>query len=271
MTKLSKYHGLGNDFLVALSDDNDDLEADPELARRLCDRRRGVGADGLIVGLAPTDASNDAAMVLLNSDGSVAEISGNGIRCLGQAILRRRASTAAPCADGTELRVETAGGLRSLTLLGGAVDSEVWIDVDMGEVLPGPDPSPASLAYPAARVATFDVGNPHLVLLVDDPAMVDLAVDGPALEAGYPEGINVHFVRGDGAHSLELSVWERGAGITEACGSGATVAAVAATSWGIVEGAVSVSMPGGTAEVEVVGSHAHLRGPSTFVAEVTVP
>lgn len=271
MTKLSKYHGLGNDFLVALTDDNPGLEVDPDLARHLCDRRRGIGADGLILGLAPTDASNDAAMVLLNSDGSEAEISGNGIRCLGQAVLRRRAGTEGPAPEGTELRVESGGGLRSLLLVRGDVESEVWIDVDMGEVVPGPERSPASLAYPAAQVATFDVGNPHLVLLVDNPGTVDLAVDGPALEAGYPGGINVSFVRAVGANSLELSVWERGAGITEACGSGATAAAVAATSWGIAEGAVSVSMPGGTAEVEVVDSHAHLRGPSTFVGEVTVP
>jgi diaminopimelate epimerase len=271
VTTLSKHHGLGNDFLVALEADNPGLAPDASLARSLCDRRRGIGADGLVLGLAPSDPSNDAAMVLLNADGSEAEISGNGIRCLGQAILRRSAGHDGPGSGGTRLSIETAGGLRELSVLRGDPCAEIWMDVSMGEVREGPEPTPASLAYPAARLATLDVGNPHLVLLVDDPGEVDLPVDGPALESGYPAGINVHFVRPTGDHGLELSVWERGAGVTEACGSGATAAAVAAMQWGVVRGPVTVSMPGGEAEVELVGAEAHLRGPATFVAEVVVP
>ena len=286
MTRLTKHHGLGNDFLVALEADNPGITPDPDVAVHLCDRRRGIGADGLVYGLAPRDPAHDAEMVLLNSDGTAAEISGNGIRCLGQAILRIRTDGGAASADpggagqggsgdeaavGTELAIETPGGLRSLVVTGGEVASELWSDVDMGRVSPGPEPSAATLAYPAAMMATLDVGNPHLVSLVDDPWSVELEVDGPALEAGYRDGINVHFVRAAGPHEIDLAVWERGAGVTEACGSGATAAVAAATAWGIVDGAVSVTMPGGSAEVEVIDGRAHLRGPSVYVGEVIVP
>ena len=188
MLRLTKHHGLGNDFLVALAQDNPGLAPDPEVARSLCDRRRGIGADGLILGLEPSEEGDDACMVLLNADGSEAEISGNGIRCLAQALLR-----AAGRSEGS-LRIETAGGVRALRTVRGDADGEVWIQVDMGQVRPGPTLAPASAAYAALHRTTLDIGNPHLVLHVEDPHAVDLAVDGARLEAEYPDGINVHFV-----------------------------------------------------------------------------
>jgi diaminopimelate epimerase len=111
---LAKYHGLGNDFLVALAADNPDLRADPAVAVALCDRHRGIGADGLVLGLA-ADAGADARMVLLNSDGSEAEISGNGVRCLAQAILRRAGRS-----DGT-VEIDTPGGRRRVRTVRGDV------------------------------------------------------------------------------------------------------------------------------------------------------
>jgi diaminopimelate epimerase len=265
VARYGKYHGLGNDFLVALAADNPDLHAEAGVARALCDRRRGVGADGLVLGLPPRDPQADARMVLLNADGSEAEISGNGIRCLAQALLRHEGRS-----EG-ELAIETPGGLRRLRVVRGEVEGEVWIDVDMGRAGPGPEPSAATLAYPAAHVGTVAIGNPHLVVEVDDPSAIDLTVDGPALEAGYAEGINVHFVRALDPQHLELRVWERGAGVTEACGSGACAAVVAAEGWGLVTGRVQVLMPGGDAQVELVGGALHLTGPSQFVAEVITP
>lgn len=262
MARYGKYHGLGNDFLVALAADNPDLHADPALARALCDRHRGVGADGLLLGLPPVSDDADARMVLLNADGSEAEISGNGIRCLAQALLRRHGR-----AEG-ELRIDSPGGLRQLRVVRGDVEREVWIDVDMGPVGAGPELSPATLAYPAARAASLTIGNPHLVLLVDDPSAVALDVDGPALESGYPEGINVHFVRVVDSGHLELRVWERGSGITEACGSGACAAVAAVEGWGLAVGPVRVAMPGGEVQVELVDGSVHLLGPSRYVAEV---
>ena len=265
MLRLTKYHGLGNDFLVALWSDNPGLTPDPEQARAVCDRRRGVGADGLLYALAPGGDEADVHMVLLNADGSEAEVSGNGIRCLGQAVLRHTGRR-----EG-DVIVETAGGVRRLRTVRGQVDGELWMRVDMGAVRPGPALSPVAEAYPARRRATVDVGNPHLVLLVDDPGAVDLSTDGPPLEASFPAGINVHVVAVPDAHDIRLRVWERGAGITQACGSGAVAAVAAAHDWGLVGDRVEVHMPGGDATVELADDTVYLTGPSTFVAEVMVP
>jgi diaminopimelate epimerase len=265
VARYTKLHGLGNDFLVALASDNPGLHPDPAVARAVCDRRRGIGADGLVLGLPAVGTMADARMVLLNADGSEAEISGNGIRCLAQALLHGQGRS-----EG-DLVIETPGGERALRVVKGDVGSEVWMDVDMGPIAEGPELSAATIAYPASRAATVDIGNPHLVLVVDDPESVALEVDGPALEAGYPGGINVHFVRVVDADTIDLRVWERGAGVTEACGSGASAAAAAAHGWGMVKGRVGVRMPGGEAFVELVDGSVHLIGPSQFVAEVTTP
>lgn len=265
MLHLTKHHGLGNDFLVALAVDNPELVPDPGVARALCDRRTGVGADGLLYALAPSEPGHDACMVLLNSDGSEAEISGNGIRCLAQALLRAEGQNEAT------LSVETPGGVRTLRTVRGDVDGELWVQVDMGPAGPGPEMGPASHGFAADRRATIDIGNPHLVLLVTEPDRVDLAVAGPALEEDYEAGINVHAVVVEARDRLRLRVWERGAGITRACGSGAVAATVAAQDWGLVDDRVVVSMPGGEAVVERSGTTMLLTGPSVFVAEVRVP
>jgi diaminopimelate epimerase len=263
--RLTKYHGLGNDFLVALWSDNPGLTPDPVVVRDLCDRRRGVGADGVIYALAPGGDDADVHMVLLNADGSEAEISGNGIRCLGQAVLRHTGR-----GEG-DVVVETAGGVRRLRTVRGDVDGELWMRVDMGPARPGPELSTEARGYPARDRATVDVGNPHLVLLVDDPAAVDVGGDGPPLEASFASGVNVHFISVPDDDHIELRVWERGAGVTQACGSGAVAAVVAAHGWGLVGDRVDVHMPGGGAVVELDGDTVHLTGPSTFVAEVVVP
>jgi diaminopimelate epimerase len=262
---LTKHHGLGNDFLVALAADNPELVPDPSVARALCDRRTGLGADGLLYALAPSETDHDACMVLLNSDGSEAEISGNGIRCLGQALLRAEGQN-----EGM-LRVETPGGVRTLRTVRGDADGELWLQVDMGPARPGPELGAASLDFAADRRATVDIGNPHLVLLVRDPDRVDLAVVGPGLEQDYEAGINVHVVAVEARDRLRLRVWERGAGITMACGSGAVAATVAAQDWGLVDDRVVVSMPGGEAVVERSDTTMLLTGPAVFVAEVRVP
>ncbi|UDY36816.1 diaminopimelate epimerase [Dermatobacter hominis] len=270
MLRLTKFHGLGNDFLVAHWLDHVDaarpaLTPDPEVARALCARHTGVGADGLIYALPPGGGDADVHMVLLNADGSEAEISGNGIRCLAQAVLRREGR-----GEGDVL-VETAGGLRQLRTVKGDVDGELWTQVDMGEPTDGPTPSAAAQEFPALQRATVDIGNPHVVFLVEDPDAVDLTAVGPDLERSFAAGINVHVVAPTSDEDLELRVWERGVGITQACGSGAVAATVAAHRWGSVGPHVNVHMPGGVAVVDVDGPRALLTGPSTFVAEVVVP
>ena len=265
MLHLTKHHGLGNDFLVALAADNPDLVPDPALARSLCDRRTGIGADGLLLGLVPSEPDHDACMVLLNSDGSEAEISGNGIRCLAQALLRSEGQ-----GEGT-LRIETAGGVRRCgrcvaTWTPSCGCRSTWVPPD-----PGRPSAPGRWRSTRLHRSTVDIGNPHLVLLVQEPDLVDLARLGPLLEADHADGINVHLIAVERRDRLRLRVWERGAGITMACGSGAVAAVVAAHEWGMVDDRVTVAMPGGEAVVERTEHSMLLTGPAVFVAEVRVP
>ena len=265
--RLSKHHGLANDFLVALDEVNDRaLTVDGDLARRLCNRRTGIGADGLIHGARPIDDADhlDVVMHLYNSDGSRAEMSGNGIRCLVQAVAHARHREA-----GT-FRVATDGGVRILELepiSAGIVE----VSVDMGPARPGPDvPSPVESEL-GARHATVDMGNPHLVIESDAPELVDLATRGGWLEQQFEGGINVEFIAKDDGHAdgIVLRVWERGAGVTQACGSGACAAAHVAHAWGLVGETATVEMPGGSARVQL-GEHVVLIGPSEFIATIEV-
>ena len=272
--QLSKLHGLGNDFLV-LVDLDDVTPIDAGLAIALCDRRRGIGADGLIR-VSPGTEGADVTMVLRNADGGMAEMSGNGIRCLALAVARHRGVAE------LDLTVATGGGVRGLRLStghGGTAD----VEVDMGKARPGPEPDTGWLSLPVTAVlldgpdgpypgiSTLDLGNPHLVVLVDDPGAVDLADSGPVAEAQFADGINVGFVapaRGE-LDALDLRVWERGAGITEACGTGATAAAHAAHEWGLVGERVTVHLPGGDVRVSI-GDTLVLSGPAVHVADCTV-
>ncbi len=262
---LTKHHGLGNDFLVAFHPGTDDLAA---LAVRLCDRRRGIGADGLLIGeSAPGKA---ARMTLFNADGSRAEMSGNGIRCFAQALAMRRG-------DLDPQVIETDAGDKLVTLT--ATDDADTIDarVDMGEVSPLDEPENWSSlgCHPDRPVAHLSLGNPHSVVGVDDVAVVDL-VD---LGAKVPQ-INLEIVEpGPEPDAVTMRVHERGAGITEACGTGACASAFAARSWGLVASTardVTVHMDGGTAVVsfdDEQPGRAVLTGPATYVAtaEVRVP
>ncbi|HRW38360.1 MAG TPA: diaminopimelate epimerase [Aquihabitans sp.] len=272
--RLTKHHGLGNDFLVHLTDDLvafDDRAAWIERGRRWCHRHRGVGADGLLVGLhGPSAGDVDLAMLLVNADGSIAEMSGNGIRCFAQAEALRRNQ------ERGSLRIRTDGGLRTVEYA--ATDTPrrhqgtIEASVDMGPAKPGPQSDrPAIEATGEQRRATFDLGNPHLVLLVDDPEAVDLAIEGAAQEAAFAAGMNVHFVAPTAGEddAMTMRVWERGAGVTEACGTGATAVARAAHDWGLVGERVVVHMPGGDVLV-AVGDPMVLRGPSEFVAGIVV-
>ncbi len=258
---LTKHHGLGNDFLVALAMANPSLDPDALRARGLCDRHRGIGADGLLWGLPPDDPEHDLRMVLHNADGSEAEISGNGIRCLAQAFLRDRGER-----SGVVL-VETAAGLRRLEAGPTDDDDTDLLEVNMGPVSAGPD---APEVAGALRQISLSVGNPHLIVEVDQLDGVDPGDRGPEIEATVPGGINVHFLVPGGPDVIRLLHWERGAGVTEACGSGAVAAAVAAMRWGLVGETVAVRMPGGDAVVTIGddGASTSLRGPATFVAEI---
>jgi diaminopimelate epimerase len=261
--RLSKHEGAGNDFLVLL-DPFDQLRLTETEVRSLCDRRRGVGADGLIR-VGPGTGGAEVSMELHNADGGLAETSGNGLRCLAQAAVD------AALVDPPRFAVATGAGLATIDYQGADGAGRARATVTLGAVrLVGPattDPA----GRPTQRV---DTGNPHLVVRCDDPATIDLAVVGPKLAAEFPDGINVEFITaGPGEDEITMRVWERGVGETWACGSGSCAAAAAAHSWGLVGTSVSVRNPGGTLEValgEKDGDPVLLGGPVRRVADVVV-
>jgi diaminopimelate epimerase len=178
--------------------------------------------------------------------------------------------------DDIELLVATDGGLRQAHVRPGpdGDPATVMVQVHMGLATAGPEADWQPTEPPAVtalKQVTVNLGNPHLVLLVDDLAAVPLDQDGPLYESCYDAGINVHVVSrptGDGAEAT-MRTWERGVGITEACGTGATAVARALHDWGLAGRTVTVHMPGGDVEVEV-GDPMVLTGPATFIADVEV-
>ncbi|MEA2687209.1 MAG: diaminopimelate epimerase [Actinomycetota bacterium] len=243
--KLEKYHGLGNDFLVLL--DLDGVQpVDGATARALCDRHRGVGADGLIRVTAGT-APALVTMELYNADGGRAEMSGNGIRCLALALVD------AGLATGPEITIATDAGPRRVV-----VGTNGAISVDMGVATVEAGPGPA---------LHVDMGNPHAVLEVQDPYDEDLGREFRRQGAN----VNVEVVSaGPGPDELTMRVWERGVGETLACGTGACAAAVAGHKWGMVGERVTVHQPGGDVTVDLGGEQIVLTGPATWVATVEV-
>ncbi|MDQ1392248.1 MAG: diaminopimelate epimerase [Acidimicrobiaceae bacterium] len=257
---LAKHHGLGNDFLILL-----DLDAstpiDAGLARALCDRHRGVGADGLIRVTRGGGGEARLTFELRNADGSMAEMSGNGMRCLGQAAL-----DAGLVEAGQPFVVDSAAGLRTVTVRPGDGPTGAWASVEMGRaIIDGGDGERCNVGHGQLRV---NLGNPHLVVLGPDPAVVAVGDLGPALEKRVPGGQNVEFVAlGPGPDEITMRVWERGVGETAACGTGACAAAVALWHWGRVGRRVMVHQPGGDADVELrADGTVVLSGPTQRVA-----
>ena len=237
---LTKHHGLGNDFLVLLDLDQRS-PLDEALARALCDRHRGVGADGVIrVTPGPSDGTAPLTFELRNADGSPAKMSGNGMRCLAQAAL------SAGLVSSPSFAVSTPAGVRQVTVRPTEAPGVIWASVNMGPVTREGD--------------LVDVGNPHRVVVVDDLAGV--TSDDPS--------INVEFVRpGPEPDAVTIRVFERGVGETQACGTGACAAAAVAFQQGLVGRRVIVHQPGGDAEVILDDDGtAILAGPAEFVCSV---
>lgn len=277
--QLTKHHGLGNDFLI-LIDLEDRHRLTPSTVRHLCDRHRGLGADGLIRVVAGRDGAA-VAMELHNADGSPAQTSGNGLRCLAQAV------GDAGAVSGLDFVVSTPAGPRPVSVGPGPRPGEVEVRVGMGVPEVGPDQSqggpggrpvdPAGLGGGGTgptgevRCRWVGMGNPHLVLLGGDPFRVDLAELGSRMEAAHPGGVNVEVVAlGPGPDELRIRVWERGVGETQACGTGSVAAAAAARAWGLVGDHLVVHNPGGPLEVDLSGPTAVLTGPSQKVATIRV-
>jgi diaminopimelate epimerase len=264
--RLTKHHGFGNDFLVLLDDDTSH-PLDAHITRALCDRHTGLGADGLIRAT-PLDAIADdavAAMDLRNADGSPAEMSGNGIRCLAQAMVF------AGWAEGPTIPIRTDTGRRVVTLHDRSDPLTYSLSVEMG-VARIDGEAPEWAGGPIRRTLRVDVGNPHLVFDVGDDDEVDLVELGERINAKEPGGANVHLLTAGPGDRIAIRTYERGVGLTRACGTGACAAAVAARAWGLAGDDVAVEQAGGTAGVTVRGDGAVvLRGPATLVATVQLP
>jgi diaminopimelate epimerase len=268
-----KYEGLGNDFVVV--DAATDDEVTPERAVEICDRHRGVGADGVLLVLPPRDPSAALAhMRVINSDGSRPEMCGNGVRCVALHLVRTRG--AAEGGAGT-VTVETDAGPRvcALDSMGPNAES-ANVTVDMGTVRVLGTRALRDLGEPELEIelTLADAGNPHAILF-GTFSRSDIERLGPRLSANaaFPSGTNVEFAHGAEGGGIDLVVWERGAGLTLACGTGACATAAVACSRGLAAHGkpVTVRLPGGPLEITVdAAGRATMRGPARHVFSGTL-
>ena len=280
MLQFSKYQGLGNDFLIVdqrqgASNHGKPVRSerlDGEQARHLCDRRFGVGADGLILAL-PPEADGEVRMRIFNADGSEPEMCGNGIRCLARFLADRDGDR-----PGRSWRIETLAGLMVPELL-----PDGCVRVDMGPPFLEPDAVPTTLPIgshglpegvlellgQSVPVAAAGMGNPHVIVPVEDVTSVPLEDLGPALEVHpvFPARTNVHVVQRLADDHLVMRVWERGAGPTLACGTGACATLVAFHRLGLSGRQARLDLPGGSLQIhwdEATG-HVFMAGPAEAV------
>jgi diaminopimelate epimerase len=240
-----KMEGLGNDFVVV----DGPFEPTPDQVAAWCDRRRGVGADGVLV-VTPVDRDM-VRMGYWNADGSAAEMCGNGLRCVARHAVDTR------MVDGPEFTVDTPVGPRRVTVGEHAVRAELGRVTVEGRRL---------------EVAGFDVeaasvGNPHAVVIVDHDEPVAVPEAGPKIETdpAFPERANVGFASVVATDRILLRVWERGVGETLACGTAAAAAAAVANRRGLTEQKVTVELPGGALDVELIDGIAWIEGPARTV------
>jgi len=259
----SKYQGLGNDFILVDARESAEPTMTAEQAARLCDRNFGVGGDGVIFVLAAENgAENSFKMRIINSDASEPEMCGNGIRCLSQFLGKELGVRGTAENDGSELyRIETGAGVMIPKNL-----PDGRVAVDMGEPeLRGPQvPTTLEPNGPDERVIDVDLGlqdlkvtavsmgNPHAIAFVDDVDSIDLNHIGPQCEhhPAFPARVNTEFVQVIDRKTLKMVVWERGAGATKACGTGACAVAVAAALTDRADRICTVQLPGGDLDIE---------------------
>lgn len=252
----SKMHGLGNDFVV-IDEREAPVAMTEALARAVADRRTGVGCDQLILIGRSTQA--DVAMRIFNADGSEVGACGNATRCV-------------PLFVGTDVTIETRAGI--LTARRDGAD----VSVDMGTPSLAWDAIPLAYAMDTREMpvswedlpppSAVNVGNPHVIFFVPDLAAVDTARLGPLIETDplFPERVNVNFAQVLDRGHIRLIVWERGAGLTQACGTGACATAVAAISRRLCDAPVTVTLPGGDLTIDwSPGGTMRMTGPATHV------
>jgi diaminopimelate epimerase len=231
--------GLGNDFVVL----EGPVKPGSDEVVRLCDRRFGIGADGVLV----VTPGRPIVMDYWNADGSAAEMCGNGLRCVARYAYDKG------LADDPEFEVDTPAGIRRVRV------GDDLIEAEIGPALIEGEETVEGQVY-----RLVDTGNPHAVRVVDDPQSIDLARIGPvvAREAGFDSGCNVEVIMVNG-DEVTMRVWERGVGETLACGTGMVAAAAVALEGG--DGQIRVVVPGGVGQVEITDKNAWLTGPAEYV------
>ncbi len=275
----SKMEGIGNDFIV-MDDRNGSIDAGmpyPRLAEKLCDRHFGIGADGII--LVQNSEDHDIRFVIFNSDGSRAGMCGNGMRCFARYLYEKKIF------DKKQIRVQTDAGTVIPTVKVDESGRVTAVQVDMGppvltcEEIPFISQKDTAIEEPIdmkdGRIVTATVvkmGNPHAVVFVEDLSKVDAAARGRALEIHprFPEKTNVEFIQVMDAQTLKMKVWERGAGITLACGTGACAALTAAHVSGRIQTRrATVLLDGGALSIywDSTSNHLFKTGPARRVFE----
>ncbi len=261
--KFTKMHGIGNDYVYINCFENTVANA-PELARRISDRHKGVGSDGLVL-IMPASSTADVRMRMFNSDGSEAEMCGNAIRCVGKYVFERG------IARKKELSVETLAGTRHLHLhtrgnrvTGATVDMgrPEWRPKRIPMMLEGETclEHPLLVGGESYAISCVSMGNPHAVTFVEDIGALPLERIGPLIEnhPRFPKKTNVEFAQVLDKKHLRMRVWERGAGETQACGTGACATAVVAARLGLAERDVRIDLAGGQLEI-AWGEDDHVR------------
>jgi diaminopimelate epimerase len=258
--KLVKAHAFGNDFLLVHTTETQSIRDLPATARAICDRHRGIGADGLIV---YDDEGGRTSMRLLNADGSRSEISGNGVRCLAAWLARTT-----DVSFGSTIDIETEAGSKRLELLG-RTDGRLTFRAAMGQ----PEhvaTARIAVGPTAVDAVTLRVGNPQCVVLgeVNEQRLHTIA-SALAVHPHFPEGTNVELASVEAPDRVRILIWERGVGPTESSGTGACAAAVAAIQYGGASRALDVEAPGGAQRVEWLAEGLYLTGWAEIVAEIT--
>ena len=273
MIKFTKMHGLGNDY-VYIDAINQKIENKSELAKFVSNRNFGVGSDGLI--LIERSEVADFKMTMFNSDGSQAEMCGNGIRCVAKFVYDKGMT------DKTTIKIETLAGIKILELnvKNGKVQS---VKVDMGEPILEADKIPVISTENPVKNLTLtakdrkfkftcvSMGNPHAITIVEDTSKFDVKKYGEELEVNkaFLRRTNVEFVQIIDRNTIRMRVWERGAGETLACGTGACATAVACNLNGLTDRKVTIELLGGNLEIEwnKENNHVYMTGPATTVFE----
>ena len=256
-----KMNGIGNDFVV-LDARGQSLDLTPDQARYIADRNFGIGCDQILI-IAPSDHA-DITMHILNSDGSIAGACGNGSRCVADLVMGQL--------DQPRLSMETRGGIIIAERHGDQISIDMgpakldWQDIPLAKEH---DTSGFDLGLAGVpKTIAVNMGNPHAVHIVDDAEAIDLAQIGPQLEHHpiFPDRANIEFISLRAPDEIRMRVWERGAGITIACGTGACASAVAAARTGLTGRKVKVHLDGGILDIEWRDDGGvTMTGPSSYV------